>query len=285
MKKSNKVSLIYIMTSISLLLVLLGGGIYGVYLSIGLNFVKSSISNIAGGGEVGGAVNVADTTAPAAAPSMTGVIILSIALIVLAIFDFVSLIRQITFFKQFKAVSESKITEKIEKKTKSRGMTIFFAILVDLLSVAAGITGIFINMRSFVGNNMAWVLYTIDGLVSLLAVASFVLLIIKLKNRKKFDEDNEPDSSEDDDNNFDEDNLDEDSDMQDDKSEDNDNDFEESKNIISDVFDIDKMEYNLLKLKNLKSSKVITAEEYQRLHSILLGEVNVKENIDNKNQN
>jgi len=247
MKKSNKLSVFYILTSISLLLVLLFGGVYGVYISVGLNFVKSSVSNVAGVANratnvaYGGSVNFEST--------MTGVIILSIVLIVLAVFDIVSLIKQIIFFKQFKAVKDSKIERAVEKKVKSKGSVIFLACVVDVVSLIVGVVGIFINARTFVGNNMSWVLYVVDGAVCVLAIMSFVLLFMKLRRVKKMKQEEfeieEVEISE----------------------------QESSDKVCLDdfiqKFDIDKIEYCLIKLKYLKSCKIISADEYEMLRGLL----------------
>ena len=99
MKKSNKISIIYILSSMLLLGTMIFGGIYGVYISVGLNFVRSSVSNVTSGGAAGGASNVAFGGTVNFESSMTGIIILSIILIILSIFDIISLIRKIVLFK------------------------------------------------------------------------------------------------------------------------------------------------------------------------------------------
>ena len=113
MKKSNKLTVFYVLSSVTLFLVLLFGGVYGVYISVGLNFVRGTVSNPVQNEGVsnvsfGGNVNYS--------PSMTGVIFLSIVLIVISIFDFITLIKQVIFFKQFKAVKNSKITKTNQKR-------------------------------------------------------------------------------------------------------------------------------------------------------------------------
>jgi len=254
MKKSSKVSAFYILSSISLLLVLVIGGIYGVYVSVGLNFARSNMSNITGGaGTMAGAGTTANVSYNGSVnfnTSMTGVIILSIVLVVLAIFDIISLIKQVVLFKQFKVIENSTIENKIEKKVKSKGAVIFFAGLIDILCFAVGIAGIFLNSRAFVGNTVSWVLYLIDGLVSLFALVSFILLIVKLKNRNKKNN-----------------NKDNDKHMQSNKNEN----YPKNSNIkqidfeVVHKFDIDEIENKLLKLKHLKSSKMISSEEFERL--------------------
>lgn len=262
MKKSNKVSVFYIISAISLLFVLIGGGIYGIYVSVGLNFTRTMVSNLtdapAGANNVsyGGTVNYST--------NMTGVIILSIALIVLAVLDFICLVKQITFFKQFKAIRESNIEKKIEKKVKSKGSVIFFAVVIDLLSIAAGIAGIFVNINSLVNSNVTWMLYAVDAMVSVFALVSLVLLIVKLKNRSKDGEGHGSAKY---------------SLGSQTTSKNNDDGIEKSFKL-----NIDDMEYKLLKLKNLKASKMISAEEYQMLHDKLIGTLHegVKEE-DKKN--
>ena len=98
MKKSNKISVLYILSSIALFLILAGGGAYGVYVSLGLNYMSSTFSNVAGGLN-GAAENVGFVEdGVRVGSSMTGIIVLSVVLIVLAVFDFVSMIKQIVFF-------------------------------------------------------------------------------------------------------------------------------------------------------------------------------------------
>ena len=149
MKKSNKLTLFYVISSISLFLVLLLGGIYGVYVSVGLNFVRlnSMPNEIVGGNN--GLSNVSFGGSVNYSPSMVGVIFLSIILIVIAVFDFITLIKQVIFFKQFKAVKNSNLTRKIESKTPSKGSVIFWTFFVDILSLIAGVVGLFINNKSF----------------------------------------------------------------------------------------------------------------------------------------
>ncbi len=274
MKKSNKITLVYVLSSLSLLFILIFGGIYGIYISIGLNFVKSSVSNIT---NVPNANNVATNVSLGGSvnfqSSMTGVIILSIVLIILSVLDFISLIRQVVLFKQFKAVSESKIEQKIEKKVKSKGAVLFFAFAIDIASFAVGIVGIFLNARTFIESNLSWVLYLIDGLVSLFALLSIILLIVKLKKVKQYNKlmnGNQIDNS-------------------------NSNkqkfafkEIEEETNHESEMrfkyLNIDELEYRLLKLKHLKSSKIISADEYDTLRLKILGiEEDELKNIDNKN--
>lgn len=249
MKKSNKLSVVYILCSVTLFAGLLFGGIYGIYISVGLNFVRSSVSNVADVGSAG-ANNVAFGGTVNFESSMTGVIILSIALIVIAIFDLISLIKQIILFKQFKMVRTLKFEKSIEKKVKSKGSVVFFAVLIDIFSIIAGVVGIVINARAFVGNNISWVLYVADGAVALLALVSLVLLIVKLKqsnSNKKASEKNLKVVDEKEIGNYDE--------------------FGLSQKFCS---DIDNLEYALIKLKYLKSTKIINADEYSRLREKFL---------------
>ena len=251
--KTNKVSVFYVLTSISLFLLLIFGGVYGVYVSVGLNFVKSSVSNIANvtrsnNVSYGGSVNFES--------SMSGVILLSIILIVLAVIDIVLLIRQVVFFKQYKFIKDSSIEHKIEKKIKSKKLLIFFVCLFNIITFAVGIAGIFVNVRAFVGNNISWVLYLVDGLVSIFSLISIVLLFKKLAQLKKIKKDYKNHN-----NSFDADKK----IIQESKGE---IEYKQSNQNFENKFhnfNIDDFEYNLLKLKMLKSSKILTAEEYQKL--------------------
>lgn len=247
MKSNNKLSFFYVLTTLGLFLVLIGGGIYGIYISVGLNFAKSSVPNVAGSGEVSN-VSLAGTVNYT--PSMTGIILLSIILVLLSIFDFITMIKQIVFFKQYKLIRNSKIEKKIEGKTKSKSSVIFWTILIDILSFLAGIVGLFINNRSFAGrSNYSWVFYAIDILVSILSVLSIILLIAKLKSRnncvsKKKNQSKKVQAS----------------------GQNNDvkigNSFDEKT--------INKIEYNLLKLESMKKNKLISEEEYKKIRKKIL---------------
>lgn len=271
MKKSNKVTVFYIISSVFLMIVLLVGGIYGMYISVGLNFVKSSVNNfsenLAGSSYSGGATNVAFGGSVNFESSMTGVIILSIALIVLGIFDIISLIKQVIFFKQFKPIKNSTIEQKIEKKIKSKTGVVWFAAIIDLLSIVAGVAGIFINARSLAGGNIVWVLYLIDALVAVLALVSFVLLIIKLKAVKNKH------------NNFDGNNKNDREDFSYNLQEH----CSEGVCYFEDI-DIDEIEYKLLKLKYLKSGKILSNEEYENLRGKILMNFNDKSENDSKSK-
>ena len=247
MKKSNKISFFYIATSLTLLLVLIFGGVYGIYVSVGLSFIRQSAENVSGienaasNVSFGGTVNFNY--------SMVGIIILSVALIILAIFDLISLIRQIVLFKQFKMVKNSSLEKGVEKKVKSKGVVIFFAVLVDLISVTLGIVGICLNGRSFAGNNYAWIFYVVDIVIIILSVMSIVFLVMKLRALKPEKQNYVRELVK------------------------NQN-TEESKNLGSKSnktkYDIDEFEYKLLKLKNLKNSKVLTKDEYERIRSNIM---------------
>lgn len=244
MKKSKKLTVFYCLASIALFLSLLIGGGYGIYVSVGLNFARSSVPNIA---ENGMASNVSITGNMNYTPSMTGVIILSVILIILAIFDFVSMIKQIVFFKQFKIVKNSKLEKNIEKKTKSKSSVIFWTILIDLLSLAAGIAGIFINNRSFAGkSNFSWVFYAVDIAVSVLALLSIILLIAKLKTKSKLGE------------------------KSGEKTKRANTSQGGRKNYRVSAGDINQMEYNLVKLEALKKSKMVSVDEYKKLRKQVL---------------
>ena len=251
MKKSNKLTVFYVISSITLFLVLLFGGIYGVYVSVGLNFVRGAPTtngvvgeNVANNVSFGGTVNYA--------PSMTGVIFLSLILVIISIFDLISMIKQIVFFKQFRAVRDSNITKKIEQKTPSKGGVIFLTFVVDVVALIAGIAGLFINNRSFVsGIEMSWVFYLVDGLVSALALLSIILLIAKLKNKatenkniKKVATSKSLDGSR--------------------KTSSSGN----KKRVNSK--DINQMEYNLMKLESMKKGKIVTDDEYKKLRRKIL---------------
>ena len=86
-------------------------------------------------------------------------------------------------------------------------------------------------------------MYLIDGLVALFALMSFVLLIVKLKRVKTENKNNLCLSKK--------------------------KDFDLKKMDACFKFDIDKIEYDLLKLKHLKSSKVISNEEFEILRKKL----------------
>lgn len=265
MKKSNKLTIFYILSSTFLLVLLLGGGIYGVYLSVGLSFVRSGVTNVADSVNAsnvafGGSINVQS--------SMISVIILSIVLIVLAIFDIISLIRQVVFFKQFKMIKQSTLEKSVEKKVKSKGAVVFFAILIDILSFIAGIVGIFINARYMYAGGVSWILYLIDGFVSLFALLSFILLIIKLKKTKKLQQENKT--------------------IQEVGVEVKEKSFKVKDEFSFAKFDIDDLEYKLLKLKNLKNSKIISSEEYDLIRDRLFdiktkNETNITEDKIKKN--
>ena len=246
MKKSNKLSVFYVLSSLVLFLTLLGGGAYGLYVSVGLNFAKSSVPNIAGGGEVS---NVAFAGSVNYTPSMTGIIFLSIALVVLAIIDFVILIKQVVFFKQYKFIRTSAVEQKIEEKTKSKGKVIFWTFFIDIVCIVVGILGLFINGRSFAGkSNFSWVFYAVDIAVAVFAVLSMVLLIIKLKKRKKEIEQLKTKHAHV-------------------KSQ-----TETSTKQKFDPKEINQMEYNLIKLEAMKKGKLISPEEYKKLRKKILNQ-------------
>jgi len=266
MKKSNKVSIFYILSSVTLLLVLVVGGCYGIYLSVGLSFVRNGVSNITNNGAMnvsfGGSINFSY--------SMVGVILLSIALIVLAVLDFVSLIKQIILFKQFKVFNNLDTEKTIEKKATKKTKVLFFAFLIDTLSFIVGIAGVFLNMKTFPSGSTSWPLNLIDILVSLLSLASIVLLIIKLRTIKKDREISENTSKE--------------------KTQNYNNISENTVNYnekLIDFMDIDEIEYKLLKLRQLKNSKVISQNEYEVLRNSVINsnklDIDLMEEIENKN--
>jgi len=249
MKNSKKITVFYVISSISLFLVLLLGGVYGVYVSVGLNFVRGTVSNNPQEGDIanvsfGGNVNYS--------PSMTGVIFLSIILVVISIFDLITLIKQVIFFKQFKAIKNSRIAKKVEQKIPSKGAVIFWTFVVDIISFIAGIVGLFINNRCFaIGNEMSWLFYLIDSLVSLLSLVSIILLISKLKNKAISNSKNRVLKHQ----NSSCQNL-------------------ETKQVCYkeglDAKEISQMEYNLLKLESMKKNKIVTEDEYKKLRRKIL---------------
>ena len=254
MNKSNKLSLFYVLSSVLLFFALIGGGIYGIYISVGLSFVSNSVPESI---DAGGISNVSFGGSVNYTPSMTGVIFLSIALIVISIFDFITLIKQIVFFKQYKLISNSTLEKKMEQKTKSKSSVVFWTILIDLISFTAGIVGLFINNNSFVSdNNVSWILYAIDVLVSILALLSIILLIAKLKNRKNF----KPEKS---------------------KSRSGNGDYARQSNNQNNYVsskDINQIEYNLIKLNAMKKGKIVSDDEYKKLRKKILNS-SPKENI------
>ena len=251
MKKSNKISLFYVVSSLSLFLVLMLGGVYGLYVSVGLSFMRSSVSNIADVG-AGGVSNVSFGGSVNFTQSMTGVIILSIVLVVLSVIDFINLIKQITFFKQFKLIKNSSIEKGIERKVKSKKSVIVWTILIDLVSFVIGIVGFFMNNNAFApGNNRSWIFYVIDVLVVLFALLSFVLLIVKLKDKSK----NSPNK------NYVNSKV----------------NFESDSNSKFNFDDINRMEYDLMKLNTMKNSKMISDAEFKRLRKrVILGGIGIK---------
>ena len=242
----NKVTIFYITSSVLLFFLLIGGGCYGIYISVGLSFVRNGVSNIVDGVaqnvSFGGTVNFSY--------SMMSVIILSIGLIILSIFDFILLIKQIVFFKQFRIIKDSNLEKGIENKVKNKSSIVFFAIVIDLISFAVGIIGIVINMQTFPNKNVSIPLFVIDGLVSLFAVISIVLLTIKLKSIKK----NKKRQTE----------------TQKEKVQNDNKNKENNANFIEKTPDIDKIEYQLLKLKYLKSSKIINLDEYDKIRKAII---------------
>lgn len=310
-KKSNKISLLYVISSSVLLLLLLGGGIYGVYLSVGLSFVRNGVSNIADGSAMNVSYNNFNN-----ANSMIGVTVLSVALIIISILDIISLIKQIILFKQFKIIEDSKLTKKLEKKSKNKTKVIVFAVFIDILSFVCGVIGIFVNMRCFSSGSMCYGLYIIDGFVSVLALANIVLLILKYKKLKHLKENIEENNEifyeceKDNDDSFeslssqkdinnetqDENNKieinicpndenQEDSQEQLEKNTETEGENMQIETEKEDEFNIDEIEYKLLKLKQLKTTRMITKQEYDFLRSNILGTSNLNYNDEQTFQN
>lgn len=248
MKKSNKLTFFYVLSAVGLFLVLLGGGVYGIYVSVGLNFARSSVPNIA---ETGGVSNVSIAGTVNYTPSMTGIIFLSIILVVISVFDFISLIKQIVFFKQYKIIKNSSFEKKMEQKTKSKGAVIFWTFLIDIISFVAGVAGLFINGRSFAGrSNFSWVFYAVDIAVSLLSLLSMILLIAKLKNRSSL---KTSESKR--------------------RSYGASQSGEDGKPKIRQSVqpkDINQMEYNLIKLDAMKKGKLVSDDEYKKIRKKIL---------------
>lgn len=249
MKKSNKISVCYIICSLSLLLALIFCGGYGIYISVGLSFMRSTVSNVSG--NTGGVRTVSYGSVASFESSMTGVIILSVAILVLAVFDIISLIKQVSLFKQFKIAQT--LEEKIGGKKKfKRGLVIGFAVIVDLLSIALGIIGIFVNLKSFESTNITWVLYAVDALISLLALVSLVLLLVKISLKKRQA------------------NAGEGAKVNDKANIETKARPKKENGPAVNNFDIDEVEYILIKLKNLKTMKMITPYEYYKMRSKFL---------------
>lgn len=255
MKKSNRLSVFYILSSLTLFLVLIAGGVYGVYVSVGMNYMGTAMSGIA---ETTGTVsNVAfGGVNGQAKPTMSGIVFLSIILIVISILDLISLIKQIIFFKQFKVVRESSLEEKIERKVKSKGSVVFFTILIDIISFAAGVVGLFLNTKSFARSGVIWVLYVIDGLIVIFSLVSFVLLIAKLKQHKKLFSENKNAKQE----------------NKTQKTQRNNTDVSDNSNNLN----VNDIEYKLLKLKIMKSSKLISEDEFKQLRQKILQTKQIK---------
>ncbi len=251
MQKSNKLTLFYVLCSVLLFVALFGGGLYGIYLSVGINFMRTNVAQPAD--VEAGVSNVSYAATANFQPSMTGIIILSVVLVLISIAYFVSLIKQIIFFKQFKIIRESGIEKFIEGKVKSKGSVVVFAFIINVLAFFAGVAGIFVNIKSFMDGGLSWLLYVIDGLVVILSIASIVLLIKKLQERKKMKEEFEKQSSSER--------------------------VVRSRVKISEAQllgedaknEIDSIEYILLKLKSLRDGKIISDEEHEHLRQKLTG--------------
>ena len=256
MKKSNKITVFYVIASLLLFFVLLGGGAYGVYLSVGINFMRSTVSNVTDAAAGGNAQNVSYGGMVNFQPSMIGVIILSVVLIVISIFDLISLFKQLVFFKQFKLIRESGVEKFIENKIKSKSSVVFFAVLINIVSFIVGVAGIFINATTFIDASMSWVLYVVDGLVAVLSIVSLVLLIKKVKMQKNHREEIENNQERNENNvykNLDKEIKDEEFEVRKIKE------MEGVDEALDDKrADINHVEYVLLKLKNMKESKVIS---------------------------
>ena len=248
MKKSNRLSVFYILASLMLFLVLVAGGVYGIYVAVGMNYMGTALPGIS---ETTGTVsNVAFGGVNGMIPNMSGIVFLSIVLIVISILDLISLIKQIIFFKQFKVVRESSLEEKIEKKIKSKGSVVFFTILVDLISFIAGVVGLFLNTKSLARNGVMWILYVVDGMIVILSLLSFILLIAKLKQHKQLFDNSKNSKKE----------------TNSQKSQNKAVEYNENKNNLN----VNDIEYKLLKLKLMKLSKLINDDEFKQLRQKIL---------------
>lgn len=257
MKRSNKITAFYVLCSVSLFLILLVGGGYGIYVSVGMNFLNNMMSNVANVAE-GDVQNVATVDETNVNASFSGIIILSAILIIISVFYMISLIKQLVFFKQFKIIRESGLEHLIEDKVKSKSAVIFFACLINVLSLLAGIAGIFVNISSLAGAAMSWVLYIVDGLVAVLSVMSLVLLTKKVKGDKPDKNVKNKKNSKDDFDNYQK--------IETNKKLDDTEIF-----LASESDNVDNIEYVLLKLKNMKECKVISNDEYDYLREKMTG--------------
>ena len=125
-----------------------------------------------------------------------------------------------------------------------------FAVIIDVASIAAGVFGVFLNMRSFVRNGILWILYLIDGVIIFLAVLSFVLLIAKLKHVKHLKSSN--------------------NDVFKNKHDKNVSNNQKCGETKQEKLDIDDVEYKLIKLKIMKSAKLINEEEFKQLRQKII---------------
>lgn len=251
MKNTGKVSLFYVLTVLGLFVVLLGGGAYGIYLSVGLSFVRSSVPEFSEIG--GGATNVSIAGTANYTQSMTGIILLSVFLIVLAIVDFVIMIKQVVFFKQFKIIKNSKLEKKIEQKTKSKSSVIFWSFVFDIVTFLTGIAGLFVNNRSFAeSGNYSWIFYAVDIAVSVLSLLSIILLVVKLKQKKNMVQNNSKNRKT--------------------SNKRGGQDIEREKEPARrlEPSDINQMEYNLIKLEAMKKGKLIKDEEYNKIRKKII---------------
>ena len=273
MNKSKKTTIIYVIASVLLFFSMLIGGCYGVYVSVGVNFMRSTVSNVTEISDVGDYYNSAPTNNVSYGgmvnfqASMIGVIILSVVLIVLSIAYLISLFKQLVFFKQFNLIRESGLEHAIEKKIKSKSSVVFMAGFINVLSFLVGAAGIFVNITSNFAGGQIWFLYVVDGLVVLLSLISFIMLIKKVKEKKENRK--EVDTNEDD--CYKQKKLVKTEIKKNDNSHyDNDVNFDEE-------FDgIDRIEYILIKLKNMKDSKVISNDEYEYFREKFTGFSNKK---------
>ena len=85
MNRSNKISFFYIVSSLLLFFALIGGGVYGAYVSIGYNYFRSSVGGLQnetfGGAGFASNVSYSNNGVAPASVSTTGVVVLSVALL------------------------------------------------------------------------------------------------------------------------------------------------------------------------------------------------------------
>lgn len=239
MKKSKKITIFYAISSLALFLILAGGGAYGLYLSVGVNYINSTGFSSVLPRTYARNQNITNTITGSGVGGLgIGTIILSCVLILLALLDVFALIKQIIYFKKINSSNGL-------GRNKIKATPIIFAFVIDVLSLVVSVWGIVLGFQGYAGNGFSWIFYLINGLIGLFAVISMVLLVMKLKQKST-------------------------------KAE---NQFCE---LLGDKeFSIDRLEYELIKLKHLKSSKIISADECEMLRSAIIEKYHLEE-LDKK---